>query len=155
MKKYAMFFAALSAAVMISSCAKEQPVEPEEILSENGLVPMTFTASAENASSKAVLNSDGKTVEWEGSESISVFDDVNDTNHKFDAETSGENTSFTGEVNSSSSSFVAVYPYNAGIVYDSGATNPISYEIPRIQEATLGSFDPMQIWHEQQRPLLG
>jgi len=142
MKKYAMFFAALSAAVMISSCAKEQPVEPEEILSENGLVPMTFTASAENASSKAVLNSDGKTVEWEGSESISVFDDVNDTNHKFDAETSGENTSFTGEVNSSSSSFVAVYPYNAGIVYDSGATNPISYEIPRIQEATLGSFDP-------------
>ena len=140
MKKYVMFFAAIAAAVTISSssCTKEQ-AESGKIVDENGMVRMTFAATAEDADTKAVLNADGKTVEWEGTESIAIFADDSSSPIKFDAKSAGAKTSFSGSVPFGSSKFNALYPYSAGASWDGSYYHT---EIPVVQTAVLGSFDP-------------
>lgn len=141
MKKYFIASAAIVAALMIPSCSKEQLGEPA-VNEDASLVPMTFTAAVEGNGTKVALGVDGKTVSWEGTESIAVFDDVNTTIHKFDAESSGATTSFSGTVNSGATSFVAVYPYSDDIVYTPSDGNPLAIEFPSLQNAVLGGFDP-------------
>ncbi|MBQ9311172.1 MAG: hypothetical protein IJ222_09995 [Bacteroidales bacterium] len=141
MKNIVFSSAALFAALMISSCSKEQPVE-SFVNEGSDLVPMSFVASVEADGTKAALEADGKTVSWEGNESIAVFDNVSGDIHKFDAEGAGATTSFTGSVSSGASSFVAVYPYSEDIVYTPGESSPILMELPSVQDAVLGGFDP-------------
>ena len=140
MKKYVMILAAITAAVTISSCTKEQ-AESGKIVDENGMVRMTFAATAEDADTKAVLNADGKTVEWEGTENVAVFDGKKDDANIFTATKAGATTSFTGSVTDVATEFVAVYPASAAVALGEG-DKPISAIIPNVQEATLNSFDP-------------
>ena len=141
-----MIFAAIAAVTIPSSCNKEQAEQFEEVEeTKDGLVRMTFNVRMEgDAFSKAVLNSDGRTVSWDGTEKIAVIDDINNDIHEFDANVSGDNTSFSGYVNTDASEFVAVYPYSAIAEYNSEDSDgrPIYAEVPNIQEAVLGSFDP-------------
>ncbi|MCR5409292.1 MAG: hypothetical protein K6E61_09365 [Bacteroidales bacterium] len=142
MRKNYFVFAAL-AAVMMVSCAKEIAIETPEGPAEQGKVTMTFLASAEETT-KAVLDSDGKTVNWSGAEEIAVFDNLSASANIFTANGAGASTSFTGTVTDGSTSFVAVYPASAAVAFDDdpGNTKPISAIIPNVQEATLNSFDP-------------
>jgi hypothetical protein len=136
MRKNYFAFAAL-AAVMMVSCAKEIAIENTEIPAEPGKVTMTFQASAEETT-KAVLDSDGKTVNWSGAEEIAVFDNLSASANIFTANGAGASTSFTGTVTDGSTSFVAVYPASAAVAFDDdpGNTKPISAIIPNVQEAT-------------------
>lgn len=139
MKKYLIFAATVAFALV--SCVKENPVERQE--EPVGLVKMTFRASIEaDAPTRAFLASNGKSTEWEAGDEIAVFDNINNTIHKFVAESDGATTSFTGTVNEGATSFVAVYPYSDEIAYDSESDTPITADIPVIQEAVKGSFDP-------------
>lgn len=146
MKKYVMLCAAIAAAMMIFSCTKEQVEQlEEEVVTKDGLVRMTFNVGMEgDALSKAVLNSDGRTVRWDGTEKIAVIDDKNNDIHEFDANAAGATTSFSGYVNSGATDFKAIYPYSAITEYNpaDGDSKPFYAVIPEVQEATLGSFDP-------------
>lgn len=133
-------FAFMAVAAIFASCTKE--LGQNEVAGNGSvLVPVTLSASLET-DTKAALDSDGKSVVWEGTESIAVFDDINTDIHKFDANGDGATTSFSGTANSGAASFVAVYPYKASITYVPGDEKPINAEIPNVQEATLGTFDP-------------
>lgn len=139
MKKFYLIAAALIAAFTVS-CTKEEQMQKEYI--EPGMVKMTFRASAEGAGSKAVLNSDGKTIEWEGTEQIAVFDGIKSSANVFTANSAGGTTSFTGSVTDGATEFVAVYPASAAVSLADSGDKPISAIIPNVQEATLNSFDP-------------
>jgi|GEM_PF-2232651 len=123
------------------SCQKEVQIEEQEV--PDGLVIMTFQASIEaDEPTRAVLASNGRSTEWRAGDEIAVFDNINNTIHKFVAESDGATTSFTGTVNVGATSFVAVYPYTDDTAYDSSSETPISANIPVIQEAVKNSYDP-------------
>jgi len=138
MKKLYIALAAV-AALMPVSCSKE--IDRETAPAEDGMVSMTFQASAEETT-KAALDSDGKTVLWEGADEIAVFDGIKATANVFTANAAGATTSFTGTVSAGAAKFVAVYPASAAVAYTEGDEKPISAIIPDVQEATLGGFDP-------------
>lgn len=139
MKKYLIF--AATAAFALVSCVKETPIEKQDV--PDGLVRMTFQASIEaDAPTRAYLATNGKSTEWKAGDEIAVFDNVNNNVHKFVAESDGATTSFTGTVNVGAESFVAVYPYTDATAYDDESDTPITANIPVIQEAVMGSYDP-------------
>ena len=132
---------AATVAIALVSCVKEIPIEKQEV--PDGLVKMTFQASMEaDAPTRAYLAANGKSTEWKAGDEIAVFDDINNTIHKFVAESDGATTSFTGMVNVGATSFVAVYPYTDETAYTPGSETPITANIPVIQEAVKGTYDP-------------
>lgn len=142
--KQIRLFAAIAAMAAFMACTKEElPVEssnPQDEI-QAGFVKMTFAAQLEPGITKAYLS--GKSVLWAGDESIAVFDHYNGGDaYKFDAESSGSTTSFSGTVPDGITHYTAVYPYSGSLTYDAGAGSPVNAIIPSVQEATLGSFDP-------------
>ncbi len=142
--KQIRLFAAIAAMAAFMACTKEElPVEssnPQDEI-QAGFVKMTFAAQLEPGITKAYLS--GKSVLWAGDESIAVFDHDNGGDaYKFDAESSGSTTSFSGTVPDGITHYTAVYPYSGSLTYDAGAGSPVNAIIPSVQEATLGSFDP-------------
>ena len=121
----------------MASCSSSDD-EVAEIKEESKLVPMTFTATQEsNVGTRAVLNIDNK-VGWQENDEISIFDGLE--NQRFTL--TGEVTEgiFSGEASSKAESFTAVYPYNENAQLRE--SNVSGIELPAIQTATLGSFDP-------------
>ena len=142
--KQIRLFAAIAAMAAFMACTKEElPVEssnPQDEI-QAGFVKMTFAAQLEPGITKAYLS--GKSVLWAGDESIAVFDHYNGGDaYKFDAESSGSTTSFSGTVPDGITHYTAVYPYSGSLTYDAGTGSPVNAIIPSVQEATLGSFDP-------------
>lgn len=136
-------FAAFVAAVCLYACNKEIAA-PEQ---NEGLVPFSFYATVDNSEgedSKVFINTETGKVNWKSGDKLSVFDNADNyaTNHVFTANTDGDAVSFDGSLNAGFKNFTAIYPYSEGIVYNKDESNPIAYDIPVIQEAVKGSFDP-------------
>ena len=150
MKKNIVIWALVALVCSLASCTKEMQIqekEADDVITEAGLVPMTFQASFEK-DTKSVL--DGLKVQWVAGDEIAVFDDVSPTTpHKFIANGSGLTTSFEGALSEGATRFIAIYPYDA---VESFSMEPIAdgsdfYRtgtliVPEVQEATLGGFDP-------------
>lgn len=150
------FALAAAAAVLTVSCAKEIAIDntiEEPAAVGAGKVSMTFQASAEDAGTKVVLDTDGKTAKWEAGDEIAVFDCIGTTSNLFTANSAGTTTSFTGTADGSAEKYVAVYPSSAAISLGEG-DKPISAIIPPVQEATLGSFDPAAALYVAESSLL-
>ena len=144
-----VLFMAIAAMLAMTSCTVEAVIETAEddsiVESEQEPLieyePMTFYATIESDETKTYLS--GTSILWAGDESIAIFDhDAGGAANKFDVESAGATTSFSGTVPVGTTHFTAVYPYRGDIVYEAGAGSPITTFIPAIQEATLNSFDP-------------
>ena len=134
------------AAMAAASCAKE--IVPEN--NENGnapelsLIPMTFTAGADDAGTKVVLQEDGKTIHWESTDRIKVFDGVSDELPAFTTTGSGASVDFTGSVSSETGTYYALYPYQEGATFGASTItsktygNVITATIPTEQIAVAG-----------------
>ena len=117
------FALAAAAAVLTVSCAKEIAIDntiEEPAAVGAGKVSMTFQASAEDAGTKVVLDTDGKTAKWEAGDEIAVFDCIGTTSNLFTANSAGTTTSFTGTADGSAEKYVAVYPSSAAISLGEG-----------------------------------
>lgn len=146
MKKMYLF-AAFAAAFAFLACTKEMAAPEQNEGVDEGLVPFSFYATVDNSEgedSKVFINTETGKVNWKSGDKLSVFDNADNyaTNHVFTANTDGVAVSFDGSLNAGFANFTAIYPYSEGIVYTSGESNPIAYDIPVIQEAVKGSFDP-------------
>lgn len=146
MKKMYLF-AAFAAAFAFLACTKEMAAPEQNEGVDEGLVPFSFYATVDNSEgedSKVFINTETGKVNWKSGDKLSVFDNADNyaTNHVFTANTDGDAVSFDGSLNAGFANFTAIYPYSEGIVYASGESNPIAYDIPVIQEAVKGSFDP-------------
>lgn len=127
MKKTMKFMLAAFAIVAAASCAKEiAPVENETVPAvEEGLVPMTFKADL--SSTKAAI--DGKTIVWESTDAIAVFDGT--AVREFTVtECDGKTATFSGAVLPEATEFYASYPYDANF---SVADGVMSVSIPAVQ----------------------
>lgn len=132
--------------IAAASCAKEIAPEnnQDNTTPELNLIPMTFTAGADEVESKVALQQDGITLYWEATDQINVFDGSETPLPAFTASGSGASTNFTGGVvNPEAETYYALYPYQADASYglDENAENrPTIYaEVPAIQTAVAGS----------------
>ena len=128
------------AAIAAASCAKEiAPETPQTGV--QGLIPMTFTAGAEDVESRVALQQDGMTLHWESTDLISVFDGA--ANNQFSTTESGASVNFTGGVTATADNYYALYPYQADATYgldESAENRPTIYaEVPAVQTAVAGS----------------
>lgn len=128
MKNLNIIIAGLCAAALLS-CNKENPTE------DTSRRPMTFSVVSEDT--KAHLE-DNVHVRFNRGDAISVFDGT--ANNMFTAQTVGDKTTFSGEAVIGKDSYLIVSPYNASnsMISESVA----QYEIPDVQVATPGTFDP-------------
>ncbi len=130
----------LAALAGLAGCAKENVDTPEKNSDGNTLV--TLTASQENAESKAEISSaDSKVINWTKDDAITVIDGAG-KNVGFTL-TEGEGTNkgkFKGEVNQTSGSYTALYPYQEAVSYSDGSLSGVVLKSE--QEAVPGSFDP-------------
>ena len=131
-------FAALTAA--FAACTS---TELDVVVPDGTLTKKTFEAIMGDApGSKTTLNANGKTIEWKAGDFIAVYDDVDPTTpHKFTALSNGTTSSFEGEVNTGSTKFYAVYPYDACVTFDS-ANERFTVQIPQVQYAVKDGYDP-------------
>ncbi len=134
------------------SCQKENNIDNPG--AEPELVPMTFSAmqvpdGVDDSDTKATL--EGLAIHWTAGDKIAVFDNVNpSTPHEFIAASTGESTSFSGNVSAGATKFFAVYPYSAAdncdmTEFQSGDysyVGSMNVNIPTEQNAVAGSFDP-------------
>ena len=129
MKKNMIIAAALLASAV--ACTKEI----EEPSALDGKVQMSFAVSTEQT--KTVLEGANKTF-WTGVEKLSIFD--GESNNLFEAElaTPSPTAEFTGKA-ATAQTYYALYPYNSAAKL-SGTT--VSTELPAVQTATKGTFDP-------------
>lgn len=137
------------AAIAAASCAKE--ITPENPQNGNNpevkLVPMTFSAGGEKVDAKVALQSDGKTLHWESSDQIKVFDGISNELPAFTTTGSGASVDFTGKVSENAAGpFYAVYPYQEDAALEingqwNSTTRDIIYaEVPAIQTAKAGDL---------------
>ena len=158
MKRYITILAAVGAAFATASCSSEK-LTPEV----SGLRMVTKTFSAEMVSEQdgtpslktaiGEVVSDKQTIVWEGNEKIAVYA-VNGEEttgpYEFSATASGAKTSFTGTVPEGATAYYAVYPYSAVKKFEPGTfsagsgtyTGSANVEIPHVQRAVSGTFDP-------------
>lgn len=128
MKNNNIIIAGLCAAALLS-CNKEKPAE------DTTPGPMTFSVVSEipGDGSKAYL--DGLHVNFRVGDAISVFDGT--ANNEFTAQSE---TTFSGSAIRGRESYLIVSPYRDN--YTMIDDNTVEYEIPDVQVATLGTFDP-------------
>lgn len=100
--------------------------------------PATFTATFA-ALTKATFN--GTAFQWAASDEIAVFSGTDTKNYKYATTGSGASVTFTGEA-PKASSYIAVYPYAAGLSLDGGS---FTCDIPTNQVAAAGSCAPEAI----------
>ena len=146
------------AAIAAASCAKE--IAPENPQNGNNpeveLISMTFTAGAEKAgqqdpeeaqdqiASKVLLQSDGKSLHWESTDQIKVFDGISNDLPAFTTTGSGASADFTGGVSAETGTYYALYPYQEGATFGASTItsktygNVITATIPAEQIAVAG-----------------
>ena len=123
----------IAAAVLASAVACTKGIEEPSAL--DGKVQMSFAVSTEQT--KTVLEGANKTF-WTGVEKLSIFD--GESNNLFEAELSAPaaTAQFSGKA-AAAPTYYALYPYNSAAKL-SGTT--VSTELPAVQTATKGTFDP-------------
>ena len=114
MKKTIRFMLYAAATAVTVSCAEE--IIPENTQNNNSselnLIPMTFTAGAEDADTKIVLQDDRKTIHWESTDKIKVFDGKSNDLPAFTTTDSGLSADFSGGVaDADAGTYYALYPY--------------------------------------------
>ena len=145
--KMMKFFLLAAAAVAAISCAKESlPVENENPVPEVELVPMTFTATADNgeADTKVFYDGQTKTTQWKSGDKIAVISS-NGTASTFEAvevSEDGKTAVFEG-LAENAETYYAVSPASAYKGDGKEVLNGTLYvNIPEVQNAVAGSFDP-------------
>ena len=144
-----MLYAAATAATV--SCAEE--IIPENSQNNNSselnLIPMTFTAGAEDADTKSVLQGDRKTIHWESTDKIKVFDGKSNDLPAFTTNDSGLSVDFSGGVaDADAGTYYALYPYQEGATFKEtaqptyGYGNVIKAIVPPIQTAVPNGIHP-------------
>ena len=106
--------------LFLVSCAKQED--------DNGLVVINVGS----LDVKSCLN--GKTVEWQTGDELSVFDA--NANNLFTTSQSGTSVSFTGNADNSDS-YMVLYPYSASASYDGVAIRTV---LPCEQQIVSNSF---------------
>ena len=135
------------AAIATVSCVKEMA---QEATTDAVLVPMTFSASAENeADTKVVLQSDKKSVHWASTDQIKVFDGISNELPAFTTTESGASVTFAGQVSEGATgTFYALYPYQADATYAETAQTSKGYgmvikaNVPAEQTAVANGIAP-------------
>jgi len=139
----ALFILLAAAAVAAVSCAKE--IAPEtNPTPETELVPMTFTATADDGGETKVMYNEKNTMtEWQLNDEIKVISS-NGTVTTFTATSVSYGTAvFEGLTEPSAEKYYAVYPASAYVGDGSEVENSKLYvEIPAEQTPVEGSFDP-------------
>lgn len=132
------------AAMAAASCAKElAPENGKENTPAANLVPMTFTAGTE--ATKVALQEDGKTLHWETTDQLKVFDGVSNELPAFTTTESGASVTFAGQVSDGAAGpFYALYPYQAAATFGASTIttaeygNVITATVPAEQTAVAG-----------------
>ena len=124
--------AAVSALVALASC--RQPIDIEH---QTGV--LSFTATCEQQSTKTMLDGDFYVL-WHSTDAISVFGGSGAGTVLSNPQVSedGKTATFSGEVEQSPS-YYALSPAQADATISGGR---ISVDLPAVQSATAGSFDP-------------
>lgn len=140
MKTMNRMFWAIAAAVVAVACAKE--AEPSHVHEADGLVPMTFSASAEGEIQTKTTYS-GRKVYWEAEDEISVFSigtQVVKTGFKATSVSEdGTLASFSGVAAPGAENYVAVYPHQEANAFDL-ATQTLTVNIPTDQVGVGNGF---------------
>ena len=132
------------AAMAAASCAKElAPENGKENTPAANLVPMTFTAGTE--ATKVALQEDGKTLHWEATDQLKVFDGVSNELPAFTTTESGASVTFAGQVSDGAAGpFYALYPYQAAATFGASTITTAEYgdvitaTVPAEQTAVAG-----------------
>ena len=135
--KMIKFFLLVAAAAAAVSCAKE--ITPEvTVTPEADLVPMTFTASADEAETKVAYEG-GATV-WQAGDKIMVIASTGTATEFIATSVDGNKATFEG-LAEKAEAYYAVSPASAYVGNDV-ANGKIYANIPHEQTAVAGSFDP-------------
>lgn len=135
--KMMKFFLLVAAAASAVSCAKE--IAPElSVNPEADLVPMTFTASADEAETKVAYEG-GATV-WQAGDKIMVIASTGTATEFTATSVEGNTATFEG-LAEKAEAYYAVSPASAYVGNDV-ANGKIYANIPHEQTAVAGSFDP-------------
>lgn len=138
MKKHIQTWLLVAAILTFVSCSSENG----EIVADNETNKlMTFTATQEGdaVNTKTALYSDGKTIQWEEGDKISIFD--GNENHSFALKTGAGTNSATFEGTASEAeTYTAIYPYQQNATPSGG--NVTNVTLPATQKAIEGGFDP-------------
>ena len=133
------FTLACFAIVAAASCAKES--------ANTNLSPRSYEAisvsgiSQESKTHIGSIEGNVAHIEWSANDALSLFSTAegmtSDNTLLSGTSYNGKSATFEGEVESGTTSFIALYPYNANANYNSGV---LSTSIPTAQTATEGSF---------------
>lgn len=138
MKKHIQSWLLVAAILTLVSCSSENG----EIVADNETNKlMTFTATQEGdaVNTKTALYSDGKTIQWEEGDKISIFDGKG--NQAFELKTGAGTNSATFEGTASEAeTYTAIYPYQQNATLSDG--NVTNVTLPATQKAIEGGFDP-------------
>ena len=144
-KNFIKTFAACSAICIAAACAKDIPAVPSEEKTEPQTPEVqyeTMVISGNLSATKTVLGADGKSVNWKKGDMLSVFscNAAAPANHQFTTELSADShdADFSGKIEDITTSFVALYPYDAAAIYTDGS---ITTTLKATQNTTVGSFD--------------
>lgn len=132
------------AAMASAACAKEITPEPEQNPEVN-LVPMTFTASADDdQDTKVFYDRETKTTQWKEGDKIMVISSTG-TATEFEATSvtdNGKTATFKG-LTENADTYYAVSPASAYKGNGQEVTSGTLYvNIPEVQTAVAGTFDP-------------
>lgn len=120
------------AAIAAASCVKE---EQKEVSPNVNLIPMSFTVGSEGTK---VQLQDDKSIHWEVTDKIKVYDGISTELEPFETTESGSKVVFNGNVSNGSTEHYAVYPHSAAKGFD--ATNKtLSITLPETQTASAGN----------------
>ena len=141
MKKHIQSWLLVAAILTLVSCSSENG----EIVADNETnILMTFTATQEGdaVNTKTALSSDGKTIQWEEGDKISIFDGKG--NQAFALKTGAGTNSATFEGTASEAkTYTAIYPYQQNATLSDGkVTKVTNVTLPATQKAIEGGFDP-------------
>lgn len=132
MKKITSLLAAAAALCLAASCNKELPEEAPEAAMET----VVFTASLDDADTKAALN--GNKTEWTAGDKVTIHNGT--TGFAFTAANSGASTKLTYDKNDfSGSKFIAVYP--AGEYSADVNAKTVKAAIPTYQASRSNTFN--------------
>ena len=138
MKKHIQTWLLVAAILTLVSCSSENG----EIVADNETNKlMTFTATQEGdaVNTKTALSSDGKTIQWEEGDKISIFDGKG--NQAFELKTGAGTNSATFEGKASEAkTYTAIYPYQQNATLSDGIVTNVT--LPATQKAIEGGFDP-------------
>ena len=149
MKKTIRFMLYAAATAVTVSCAEEIIPDNSQNNNSSELVPMTFMAGAEDSATKVVLQEDRKTIHWESTDMIKVFDGTSNDLPAFTTTGSGLSVDFSGGVaDADAGTYYALYPYQEGATFkdtaqpDKGYGKVIKATVPPIQTAVPNGIHP-------------